>query len=330
MKKRIVVTGAAGFIGSNLCRDLVEKQYDVVAIDNLSAGTLANIPKGLSFIEVDIRSKDLAKYLEGAHTVFHMAAKNCLPDCAANPVETSDINVTGTANVVQACIKANVEHLVYSDTSAEYEGILDFPSKVERIEPLSVYACSKRGGYLAARALCDLHGLALSAVRYFNVYGPAQDWRRVIPPVMSAFTIKLLSRQAPTIYGTGTKRRDFIHVDDVNRFHLKLIEDTAVRGGLFNLGSGANNSILEIYEAIEKIIQSGIKPKFEPELPGEAETTLADTSLTEKTGWKIEVDLQTGLKSFIDYIRPRLGKEIKLDVKKPEKIIASIQSAQTH
>ncbi len=304
-----MVTGAAGFIGSNLTRQLVGEGFEVIAIDDLSAGTLENIPKGADFRKVDIRNSDLARHLEGVHTIFHMAAKNCLADCAANPTLTADINVVGTANVLKAAVEQKVEHLIYSDTSAEYEGVTTFPSRVDVVHPMSVYACSKRGAALMCEAFSHLHGLNVSTVRYFNVYGPAQDWRRVIPPVMSAFTIKLLSGEAPFIYGTGEKRRDFIHVDDVNDFHLKLILEPSLRGGTYNLGSGKDYSILEIFDLIESEIKSGIKPIFKPELPAEAERTLADISGTEKTGWRPRVEIREGIRSFVKYTRDRISGE---------------------
>ena len=297
-KERIVVTGAAGFIGSNLCRFLLQEGYEVTSIDNLSAGTLENLPPGTDFRKVDILDSDLARHFEGASTVIHLAAKNCLADCAANPIETAQINVVGTANVLDACLKQKISHIIYADTSAEYEGIEEFPSRVDRVRPQSVYACAKRGGALLAEAFANLHGITVTTVRYFNVYGRAQDYRRVIPPVMSAFAIKLLSGEQPFIYGTGEKRRDFIHVDDVNSFHLKLLKDPGIRGGTYNLGSGRDYSILEIFDLVESEIRSGIKPIFKPDLPAEAQRTLADITGTRATGWEPRVDMKSGLKDL--------------------------------
>jgi UDP-glucose 4-epimerase len=308
LTERILVTGGAGFIGSNLVRGLLEAGYPVVVLDNLSAGTRENVPEGAEFRRADLRDGDLVKHLEGIGTVFHLAAKNCLADCAANPVETAEINVMGTANLLTAAVKMGVRHVIYSDTSAEYEGVLEFPSRVDHVRPISVYACSKRGGALMCEAFSQLHPLKTSFVRYFNVYGPAQDWRRVIPPVMSAFTRRLLQGEAPVIYGTGEKRRDFIHVDDVNAFHLKLVREPSLWGGTYNLGTGEDHSILEIFDAIETEIKSGLKPVFKPDLPAEAYKTQADISATLKTGWAPQVSLAEGIRRFIEYTKECLQK----------------------
>ncbi|NBX67468.1 MAG: NAD-dependent epimerase/dehydratase family protein [Proteobacteria bacterium] len=308
MREKIVVTGAAGFIGSNLCKMLLKEGYFVVAVDNLLAGTLENLPEGVDFKKVDVCDADFSRYVEGASAVFHLAARNCLDDCAKNPVDTARINVMGTANVLQACVDYKIPHVIYSDTSAEYEGVDSFPSRTDEVKPMSIYACSKRGGALIAEGFKNYYGLNVSTVRYFNVYGPAQDWRRVIPPVMSAFTIKLLQGERPFIYGTGEKRRDFIHVDDVNRFHLILLKEKSIQGGVYNLGSGKDYSILEIFQKIENEIGSGIRPEFKPELPGEAYRTLADISETCKTGWTPKVPIEEGIKSFVEYTRERLSR----------------------
>lgn len=303
---KIVVTGAAGFIGSNLVKALLDGGHSVTALDNLSTGTLENLPPGCDLRKADIRNPECEVHFQEASTVFHLAAKNCLTDCAANPFETASINVAGTARVLEACLKHGIKNFIYADTSAEYEGIRIFPSPVERVAPQSIYACSKRGGALIAESVGQLHGLCITTLRYFNVYGPAQDWRRAIPPVMSAFAMKLLQGESPIIYGTGEKRRDFIHVNELNAFHLRLLQDPGLQGGTYNLGSGLDYSILEIFDLIESEIRSGLKPTFKPELPGEAFRTLADTSKTRATGWRPEIDIQVGVRKFIQYIKERL------------------------
>ena len=304
---RVAVTGAAGFIGSNLCQALLSENYRVVGIDNLSAGTRENIPQGINFHQRDILDTDLRDCLAGCETLFHLAAKNCLSDCAAHPVETARVNVMGTANVLEAARAAGVKHLIYADTSAEYEGIGSFPSSVNHIRPLSVYACSKRGGALMAEAFSQLHPIAVSYVRYFNVYGPAQDFRRVVPPVMSAFVLRLLRGESPVIYGDGKKSRDFIHVDDVNAFHLKLLKEPALWGKTFNLGSGESHTILEIFQKIQRLLSSTLAPEHKPDLPMEAQMTLADIKESLATGWSPKIRLEEGLQDFIQYTKRRLA-----------------------
>lgn len=307
MRDTIAVTGAAGFIGSNLCRDLAAQGYKVIGLDNLSAGTLENVPVEIDFREVDICQPHLEVHLSDCETVFHLAAKNCLVDCANHPLETALNNVVGTVNLLEAMVAARVPHLVYADTSAEYEGVLEFPSRIDLVRPLSIYACSKRSGALMCESFASLHAMSVSFVRYFNVYGPAQDWRRVVPPVMSAFTIKLINGDRPIIYGQGNKRRDFIHVDDVNSFHRMLLENRSLRGGTYNLGCGKDYSVLEVFDLIKAIVGSNLQPRFQSELPGEAKRTLADISQTLETGWRPRVDLADGLTRFVDYTRARLG-----------------------
>lgn len=310
MAARVLVTGAAGFIGSNLCRMLLAEGFEVVGLDNLLAGTLENVPEGVDFRKIDICEPNLEEHFQGVDTVFHMAARNCLSDCAEHPVDTARINVMGTANVLKWAHHAGVKHLIYSDTSAEYEGTTQFPSSTDVILPESIYASSKRGGALMCEAFERHYDIKISTVRYFNVYGPAQDWRRVVPPVMSAFTLKLLRKEIPTIYGTGKKSRDFIHVDDVNRFHLMLVKDPSIQGGTYNLGSGKDYSVLEVFQVIQEEMGTDVTPNFKPDLPQEADRTLADISATVATGWRPEIELREGVRRFISYMREKFSEEL--------------------
>lgn len=305
-KGRILVTGCAGFIGSNLCQMLLAEGYRVVGIDDLSAGTLENIPEGVEFHKIDVRNGKLVPLLKGCDAVFHLAAKNCLIDCMNDPLATVDINVTGTVHVLEAVREAGIDRFIYADTSAEYEGIDIFPSPIDKVAPIGIYSASKRAAWHFCESYRQLFGLKLTTLRYFNVYGPAQDYRRVVPPVMSAFIMKLLSGEQPFIYGKGDKRRDFIYVDDVNRFHLLCQEDKRTIGNIYNLGSGVNYSVNEVFSAIESLLQTGIKPKYEDELPGEAQITLADISNSKEVGWEPAIDLEEGLKRSIDYIKSKV------------------------
>jgi UDP-glucose 4-epimerase len=171
---------------------------------------------------------------------------------------------------------------------------------------VGTYAVSKRAAWHFCDSYSRLHGLRLTTLRYFNVYGPAQDFRRVVPPVMSAFIMKMLAGVRPTIYGTGAKRRDFVFVDDVNRFHLLCLTDPRTDGHVFNVGSGVNHSITEIFDAIEAQLKTGLTPQYAPDLPGEAEVTLADIADGLAFGWRPEIDLIDGLRRSIEYIKTRV------------------------
>jgi nucleoside-diphosphate-sugar epimerase len=214
----------------------------------------------------------------------------------------------GTLNVLEAARRAKVRKLIYADTSAEYEGINEFPTPEEQIRPIGVYAASKHGGATFCDSYRELFGINVTILRYFNVYGPAQDWRRVIPPVMSSFIIRMLQGERPVIYGTGEKRRDFIYVDDVNDFHLIVLEDQRTDGKIFNVGSGTNFSVNEIYELVEQLLKTGLRPIYKSDLPGEAQITLADLNAATAVGWKPQVAITEGLSRSVEYLQNRVLK----------------------
>jgi nucleoside-diphosphate-sugar epimerase len=300
--KRIGITGVAGFIGSNLADRLLAEGYDVVGFDNLAYGVREQIPDGVKFHEVDIRGREIYERFRGLDVLFHLAAKNCIADCQDDPLETSDVNVSGTVNVLEAARRADVGKVVYAESSALYEGSRMLPTPESDVHPQSFYAVSKFAGMAFADAYRRFYGLRTTALRYFGVYGPRQDYRRTIPPVMSAFIIKLLRGERPVIYGTGEKRRDFIYVDDVNDFHLRCIDDERTEGEAYNLGTGVNYSVREIYDEIATQLGTSIEPEFRPDLPGEAQANLADISAARALGWEPRIDLHEGLARSIEYI----------------------------
>ena len=307
-KGKILITGVAGFIGSNLAFRLLEEGYKVIGIDNLSYGLKENVPDGVAFHLLDIRDKAIYPYFEDVDAVFHLAAKNCIADCQADPVETADINVRGTVNVFEAAKNAKVKKVIYAESSALYEGAFTYPTPESEEMPESFYAVSKMACKYFAEAYRRFVDVNYTALRYFCVYGPVQDYRRTIPPVMSAFIIKLLKNEPPVIYGTGEKRRDFVYVDDVNDFHLSCLKDGRTDNRVFNLGSGVNYSVNEIYEMVSELLDIHIPPIRKPDLPGEAERTLADISAAKKLGWEPKTDMQTGLKNAIAYIKSEMAK----------------------
>jgi len=303
---KILITGVAGFIGSNLAIRLLGEGHEVVGVDSLSYGIREQIPKGVDFRQADIRSPDVHSHFCGIETVFHLAAKNCIADCQANPLETADINVTGTVNIFEAARKAGIRKVIYAESSSIYEGSKILPTPETDEHPESFYACSKIATKFFADAYLRYHGIASTALRYFCVYGPHQDYRRTIPPLFSAFIIKLLRGQAPIIYGTGEKRRDFIHVDDINDFHLTAMCDSRTDGRVYNLGYGQNYSVNEIYTMVADLLGIHIPAERRPDLPGEAQETLADISMARSVGWGPKISLLAGLQTMVDFIRSEM------------------------
>lgn len=302
-----LVTGVAGFIGSNLAERLVGEGHRVVGIDSLAYGVREQVPDGVEFHGSDIRDPATYPLYQGIEIVFHLAAKNCIADCQVDPVETFDINVHGTAHVFEAARRAGVRKVIYAESSALYEGVTSFPSAESPIRPLSFYALSKEAGRAVAQGYERFTDLVATALRYFCVYGPRQDYRRTIPPVMSAFIIKLLRGEKPVIYGTGAKRRDFVYVDDVNDFHVLCAFDDRTNGMTYNVGSGVSYSVRDVFDHVSELLGSDIEPRYEADLPGEAQQTLADITLARSLGWEPRADLMTGLNRSIAYIREHVA-----------------------
>lgn len=300
---RILITGVAGFIGSNLAARLLDEGYDVVGVDDLSQGVREQVPPGVAFHQLDIRTSSIHPLFRGIDAVFHLAAKNCIPDCQREPVEAAAVNVLGTTNVFEAARAAGVSRVIHAETSALYEGVVAIPTGEDYIAPRSVYAVTKHAASEIAAAYTRDHGMNVTALRYFCVYGPRQDYRRTVPPLMSAFIIRLLRGERPTIYGTGGKRRDFVYVDDVNDFHVQCLRDARTHGGTFNLGSGRDWSVAEILSCIQALLGTSIEPEYGPDQPAEAARTCADISRAQSVGWSPRTGLNEGLEQSIRYIR---------------------------
>ena len=299
---KILVTGVAGFIGSNLAERLLQRGYEVVGIDNLVYGVRTNIPRGVVLHTEDIRSRAIYSHFHWVDVVFHLAAKNSLPDCQRDPVETMDVNVVGTTNVFEAARRAGVGKVVYAQSSAVEEGD-------DRLK--GFYAISKFADGMIDDGYRAAFGLTTVALRYFNVYGPRQDYRRNPPPIMSKFILELLRGEAPLLFeDDDSNRRDFVFVDDVNDFHLLCVEDDRVNNRMFRLGSGRSTSIKEVFETIRAVMRSSIEPSVRARPVGpdyQPAQTLADTRDVASIGWTARTTLEAGLRATVDYLRAEVA-----------------------
>ncbi len=303
MTKKILVTGVAGFIGSNLAERLVAAGHDVVGIDNLSQGLEAHVPAPVQFHRADIRSREIYPLFANVDAVFQLAAKNSLPDCQRDPVETMSINVAGTANVFEACRVNNVPKILYAESSTVEEGD-------KRLK--GFYAISKFADGMLAEGYRDAFNMNLIGLRYFNVYGRHQDYRRTPPPIMSRFIASLLQGEAPTLFEDDDRNtRDFIYVDDINDFHLLALEDHRADNRTFRLGSGKSYSIKDVLDVCRRATGSSIKPSIKPRPDSpyfKSAETLADISDAIALGWQPKTSLEEGIRRQVEYLQAELPK----------------------
>ena len=252
------ITGVAGFVASNLARTLLKNGHQVVGIDNFSCGFRKNMedfiehPK-FTFYEQDIR--DIAPSEVSYDAVWHLAARGELYYCRDHIGEAIDVNIKGTLKMLDFAKAANAQHFYFADTSAEYDNIKgeeNYPTAEKDAPnistPLGYYAITKMAASQFIRSYGESNGIGTTLFRYTNIYGPSMNLKRDIPPVVGSFTNKMFDGETPIVYGTGRKRRDFLHIDDLNDFHYAAFENRQDKtdSQTYNAGCGQNYSILEI------------------------------------------------------------------------------------
>jgi len=329
-----VITGGAGFVGSNLGNMLHQKGYDVLLLDDLSFGHLDNLKRnGKSFgtfKKIDIRSPELKNYFSDVDYVFHLAGISTLPVCQSEPVNSIDVNVAGTVNVLEAARHSNVKRVIFASTAGVYENNIEFPCKEDDfVEPSLTYTLTKSFCEKLCNSYFKLYGLETCVTRYNNVYGPNQDIKRKSPPFVAYVIRELLQNRQPIFHSDGNQQRDYVYINDVNELNfLCMTKDTAI-GEIFNVSSGKAFSVNEIYSIITSILNSEIKPIYQnsnlfwdnyPNLfEGDHSLnkkwiekevnkfTLSSTQKVEKLlNWKAITPIEEGLKHTIDYAKKLL------------------------
>jgi nucleoside-diphosphate-sugar epimerase len=292
MNKKVVVTGGAGFIGSNLAHALVQKGYEVHLIDINPAFRRDTLPKEAILHEVDIRSTDeIQKIFEGADVVYHTAAIPRVPYSIEHPVETTDQNITGTASVLTAAARGNVRRVVYSSSGSSY-GDQEVLPLVETMPaaPVHPYGLQKYVGELFAKMWSEVYGLETVSLRYFNVYGPGLDPNGAYALAVGKFLTARKNNEPITIFGDGTITRDFTHVSDVVNANILAGESEKVgKGDVINIGAGRNITIKALAEMFGGEIVYG-PPRIE------AHDSLADNrKAKELLGWEPKVRVEDGI-----------------------------------
>ena len=284
---KVLVTGGAGFIGSHLVEALVRAKHDVVVFDNLSSGKQSNLSAvndKITFVKGDITdTAALKKVMNGREYVFHLAAIASVPYSVQYPLETHEVNATGTLKVLLAARDAKVKRVIYSSSAAVYGDEPTLP-KTENspLKPQTPYALTKLTGEQYAIIFNKIYGMETVALRYFNVYGPRQDPTSQYSGVITKFVTALKNKQEPTIFGDGMQTRDFVFVTDVVQANLKAMTAAHAAGRVFNIATGVQVSIKEMLAHLNEVLNTKIAPKFAPKQPGDIIHSVADISEAKK------------------------------------------------
>lgn len=316
-KKKVLVTGAAGFIGSNLVEDLLKHENQVIGLDNLSTGFISNISEFVNnpnfcFIEGDIRDLSVCMTAcQGVDIVLHEAALGSVPRSIKDPVTTNSVNIDGFLNMLIAARDNGVRRFVYASSSSVYGDSAEMPKIEERIgKPLSPYAVTKMVDELYAHAFFLNFGMEVIGLRYFNVYGRKQRADGAYAAVIPLFVSKLLKYESPVINGDGTNSRDFTYIDNVIQMnHLAATtENSAALDQVYNTAVGESSNLLELFRLIKKNLaefDSQIEftdVNFGPERNGDIPHSLASINKAMNLlGYKPTIKLEEGLKQATNW-----------------------------
>ncbi len=309
MGTKALVTGGAGFIGSNLVRALLEQGYDLRVLDNFSTGHRANLDElDVELVEGDLRSYErVTTATRGIDLVFHNAALPSVPRSIQDPISTSEVNVGGTLNVLLAARDQGVKRVVAASSSSVYGDTPGMPRcESQRPQPVSPYAVSK----LAAEQYCiaahRVYGVETIVLRYFNVFGEYQDPLSGYAAVIPKFIRQLLRGETISVFGDGTASRDFTYVENVVLANLLAVGTDGAVGRALNVAMGGSTTLNALVSTLGELLDVSIAPTYGPPRPGDVRESMADITLArELLGYDPSVDLVTGLKRTVAWISER-------------------------
>jgi UDP-glucose 4-epimerase len=305
INKKVLVTGGAGFIGSNLVKHLIENGNSVTVLDNFMSGYHNNLEPfpSVNIISGDVRDKTIVeKAMQGVEIVFHLAASVGNKRSIEYPLIDAEINVLGTLQVLEAARKEGVKKIITSSSAGIFGELKTMPIKEDhQVEPDSPYGCTKLCEEKLCLAYAKLYSIEAICLRYFNVYGPNQRYD-AYGNVIPIFVFRMLRNEPLVIYGDGEQTRDFVHVDDIVQANIKAADSIGVNGA-FNIASGKNITINNLV----KIITKGSKTtriEYGPERPGDVRHSMADlSSANHKINYAPIVDLVKGIAEYIEWAR---------------------------
>lgn len=307
-----LVTGGAGFIGSNLVAELLRQNWRVRVLDNFSTGKRSHLDRVLAaaqantfeLVEGDIRNRDdCLNACREVEYVFHQAALRSVPRSVDDPSATNEVNVLGTLNVLQAAVKAGVRRLVYASSSSVYGDTSVSPQQEDhRPGPISPYAVSKLAGEHYSVSFCQVYGLETVSLRYFNVFGPHQDPESKYSALIPSF-IQQVSRGEPLeVHGDGLQSRDFTYVGDVVQANLLAAQAANVAGQVFNIACGRSHTVLDVGETIVRIMGRDPGRRHTEARRGDVRHTRADISRAQRSlGYQPGTNLEDGLRRAVEY-----------------------------
>ena len=306
---RILVTGGAGFIGSNIVEELIRRGEKVRVLDNFSTGRRENIEpflKNIELIEGDIRDYQLVvKAMRGIEVVIHEAALPSVPRSIKDPLTTCEVNVRGTLNILQAAKNAGVKRVVFASSSSVY-GESEILPKREDIppNPLSPYAVSKLAGEKYCQVFQSIYNLSTVCLRYFNVFGPRQDPASPYAAVIPRFISLALEGKPLEIHGDGLQSRDFTYVRNVVQATILAAQGDKNVEGVINVACGEKYSVLDIVRALERILKKKVKVYHTEPRKGDVRESLADITRAKKIlGYRVEVRFEEGLERTVEYFK---------------------------
>lgn len=313
--EKVLITGGAGFIGSTLSKRLA-KEFDIYIVDDLSMGNLKNLSSedSFNFFEGSVTDKLLMTRILSDHSfkyIFHLAAVASVADSVERPLETHQVNFESVLLLLELCRKyqKELDRLVFSSSAAVYGDEPTLPKREESIiRPLTPYAIDKFAAEQYVLAYCNLYGLKTSAVRFFNVYGPNQNpnspYSGVISIMIDRYKKLLQSKDSNfSIFGDGNQSRDFIYVEDVIDALLLVASSEASLGKQFNVGTGAQTSLLDLIEILNHAFEVELPLIFESGRSGDIKASYADISRLRSIGFDYKFSIDSGLKKYISTIR---------------------------
>jgi len=315
--KKVLITGGAGFIGSNLCTSFIEAGNEVICLDNFSTGFKSNIEHlltapGFSFVEGDIRDFNTCKDLIGrADIVLHQAALGSVPRSIKDPITSNSVNVDGFLNILQAARETGLDRVVYAASSSTYGDSKELPKVEENIGmPISPYAVTKYVNELYAYVFANLFGLKIIGLRYFNVFGRKQTPDGAYAAAIPKFVKALINHKSPIIHGDGLQTRDFTYIDNVVQInHLAAqIDNPEAFNNVYNVAYGDRTSLLDLIGVIKESLSkfdpkiSEIQVEHGPPREGDVRDSLADISKAKNLlGYQPEYSLNDGIREAIDW-----------------------------